>query len=104
MITKKLLQRYFVPPRTEKSGLPDFSFFHFARFVLLQHTNAGKNILPNTTKYTKGHTVYQMAIQYTKWPYSIPNGRKIFQMAINYANFWFANIPSGNPGQKCFFL
>jgi hypothetical protein len=43
-----------------------------------------------------------MATKYTKWPQRIPNGR---QMAIKYNNiiypnwdFWFENMPSGNPG------
>jgi hypothetical protein len=51
----------------------------------------------------------------TQWAEYIPNGRKIFQMVINYVpiqtffiprpskmhpnlEFWFANIPSGSPG------
>jgi hypothetical protein len=53
-----------------------------------------------------------MAAKYTKWPQNIPNGRKIYQMAIKYApysiiarpskiypnwEFWFETIPPGNP-------
>jgi hypothetical protein len=37
-----------------------------ARFFLVQH--AGK--------------IYQMSTKYTKWPYNIPNGHIIYQMAI----------------------
>jgi hypothetical protein len=31
-----------------------------------------------------GHKVYQMATKYTKWPQSIPNGHKVYQMPRKY--------------------
>jgi hypothetical protein len=69
-----------------------------ARFFLVQHT--------------KTENIYQMTTKYTKRPKSTPNGCKIDQMSIKYTNifhcktlknypnldFWFENIPSGNPG------
>jgi hypothetical protein len=68
-----------------------------ARLFLLQHTKMGKNI-PNNQE------IYQMSIK-------LANGRKIYRMDIKYINiffarhsriypnldFWFENIPSGNP-------
>jgi hypothetical protein len=51
------------------------------------------------TKYIKwpqsisnGHKVYQMATKYIKWPQSISNGHKVYQMAVKYIN-WSYNIP-----------
>jgi hypothetical protein len=41
----------------------------------------GHNTLPN------GYKIYQMAIKYTKWLYNIPNGYKIYQMAIKYTKW-----------------
>jgi hypothetical protein len=49
----------------------------------------------------------------TKWPIHVPNGSKIFQIAIKYSNiflrgppkythFLYENVPSGKPGlQVC---
>jgi hypothetical protein len=62
--------------------------------------------------------IYQVTIKYPQWQQNIPNGRKIDQMAIKYTNifhcktlqnlktwdFWFENMPSGNPGPKVIFL
>jgi hypothetical protein len=49
---------------------------------------------------TNSHKIYQMAVQYTKWPWNI--GTNIFHCKTLkiYPNwhFWFENIPSGNPG------
>jgi hypothetical protein len=42
-----------------------------ARFFLIQTYQIGKNI-------TNDHKLYQMALNYTKWPYNIPNGHKIY--------------------------
>jgi hypothetical protein len=62
-----------------------------ARFFLGQHTQTGKIYLPNNHKYTK-------------WPYNIPNGHKIYQhlplQDPQKWDFWFENIPSGNPDLK----
>jgi hypothetical protein len=69
-----------------KSGLPDFSW-------------------DNIPKRGK---IYQITIKCTKLPQDIPKCCQIFQMDINYTNsfhskalqnldFWFENIPSGNP-------
>jgi hypothetical protein len=71
-----------------------------ARFFFGAAYQNMKNI-PNNCK------LYQMANIY------IPNGRKIHQMALKYTtfsiarpskiypnwDFWFENMPSGNPGQ-----
>jgi hypothetical protein len=56
----------------------------------------------------KREKIHHITIKYTKWPLNIPNGRKIDQMTIKssiaryskiYSNwdFWFGNMPSGNP-------
>jgi hypothetical protein len=39
-----------------------------ARFFLIQHTKTGKT--------------YQMTIKYTEWPKIIPNGQKLYQIAV----------------------
>jgi hypothetical protein len=36
----------------------------------------------------KNGKIYQMAIEYIKMPYNIPNSHKIDQMAIKYANIF----------------
>jgi hypothetical protein len=57
------------------SGLPDFSW----------------------SESTKTGKVYQMTTNYTKRPYIIPNGNKLYQMAVKYANIFhpkaLQNIP-----------
>jgi hypothetical protein len=63
------------------AGLPDFSWS--------KHTKAGKmttNFTNRPQPLPNGQKLYQMAVKYSKWPQNIPNGRKIFQMAIKYAN------------------
>jgi hypothetical protein len=64
---------------------------------LVQHTKAGKT--------------YQITIKYTKWPENIPNGRKIYPMAVkivqylpvqvppNFTQIRIFGLPSGNLGQ-----
>jgi hypothetical protein len=62
--------------------------------------------------------IYQITINtYTQWPQTIPNSLKIDQMDVKYTNisiakpskispnrdFWFENIPSGNPDPGSFF-
>jgi hypothetical protein len=37
-------------------------------------------------KIPNGRKIYQMAVKYTKWQLNKPNGRKIFQMTIKYTN------------------
>jgi hypothetical protein len=58
-----------------ESGLPDFSW--------PQHTKMGK--------------IYQMTINYTKWPLILLTGCKLFQMDIKYNNIFHSkalqNIP-----------
>jgi hypothetical protein len=45
-------------------------------------------------QYTKLPLNYQIAINNSKWPYCIPNGRYEFQMAIKYFNiFLFQGHP-----------
>jgi hypothetical protein len=74
--------------------------------------------LPDFSWYNKPkrEKIYQITM---KWPQNIPNSRKIDQMAICiihittssiarpskiYPNrdFWFENVPSGNPGGEDF--
>jgi hypothetical protein len=61
-----------------------------------------------TTNYTKCtliipnvYTLHQMYINYTKWLWNSPNAHKlsIVRLFKNYPkmDFWFENIPSGNP-------
>jgi hypothetical protein len=49
-----------------------------ARFFLTQYTKTREN----RCTCTKLPQHYQMAINYTKWQYNIPNGSIIFQMAV----------------------
>jgi hypothetical protein len=58
--TSKKLKELFVLSRVD-------------RFFLVQHTKTGK--------------IYQITTKYTERPYNVPNGRQIFQMAINYPTF-----------------
>jgi hypothetical protein len=37
-----------------------------------------------------GNKIYQMAIKYTKWPQNIPNGNKIDEMSINFTKSFTA--------------
>jgi hypothetical protein len=67
-----------------------------ARFILAQYTKTGENIqkLPND------HNIYEIAIKYSMESdanlqrFSILSPSKIFPKS----DFWFENIPSGNPG------
>jgi hypothetical protein len=54
------------------------------------------------------HTIYQIAITYSKWPYKfVPNCHNRYQIAKNMPTlsvlrlpkmaFWYENIPSGKP-------
>jgi hypothetical protein len=57
------------------------------------------------TKLPHGHKMYQAAVIYSKWPknkpnFSIPRPSKIYP---NW-DFWFENIPSGNPVLHKYFL
>jgi hypothetical protein len=57
-------------------------------------------------KYTKLPLNYPVAIKYIKWAKYIPNGHNTYQTSFTARdskiypnlNFWFENIPSGNPG------
>jgi hypothetical protein len=72
--------------------LPDFSWS--------KKTKTGKfTKWPQTI--TNGHKLYQMATKYTKWPYNVPTPSMARPSKI-YPNsdFWFENIPSGNPAFK----
>jgi hypothetical protein len=61
-----------------------------ARFFLTQYTKAVENV-PDC------HKIYQMAIEYTKWPnFSVSKPSKIYP---NW-DFWFENIASGNPASR----
>jgi hypothetical protein len=59
-----------------------------ARFFLVQTYQNEKNI-PN------GHELYQTAIYYTKWLYTIPNGFILYQTAIYYTKQPYT-IPNGH--------
>jgi hypothetical protein len=50
------------------------------------------------TKLPKHHKMYQMGIIYSKWPKSKPKvfHSKALKISPNW-DFWFENIPSGNP-------
>jgi hypothetical protein len=50
--------------------------------------------IPNGQKYTKWTQNNQMAIKYTKWPQNIPNGNKINQMVVK--------LISGCPALQCY--
>jgi hypothetical protein len=72
-------------PKNQSSaeqGLPDF---------FVQHSKTGKR-LPNN------HKIYQMVTQYAIWPENIPTS-SIASPSKIYPNldFWFENVPSGNP-------
>jgi hypothetical protein len=60
----------------------------------------------NTTKYSSIGDLNQMAITYTKLPYvqmpkfSIASRSEIYE----YWDFWYENIPSGNPGYETRYL
>jgi hypothetical protein len=58
------------PPFREQllhwSGLPDSSWYNIPKWV----------------------KIYQMTIEYTDWPYNIPNCREIDQMGIKYFNIF----------------
>jgi hypothetical protein len=58
--------RHFSPllARESETGLPDFS----------------------RSKHTKKGTIYQRTTNYTKRPYIVPNGHKIYLMGIKYTN------------------
>jgi hypothetical protein len=69
-----------------------------ARFSLVQYTNTWKNI-PNY------HKIYQMAVNYVKWPENGPKVHKIYYFSterllniFRNCDFWSENKPSGNPG------
>jgi hypothetical protein len=36
------------------------------------YQNRGKYLYQKTTKLPKGHTIHQLAVTYSKWPYNIP--------------------------------
>jgi hypothetical protein len=60
-------------------------------FIYLIYQNGGK-IYQTATKLPNGRKIYQMAIEYTN--FFIPRPFKIYPNL----NFRFENIPSGNPG------
>jgi hypothetical protein len=64
-----------------------------ARFFLVQTYQIGENI-PNDHKLhiPNGHKLYQMALKYSKWSYNIPKFPRPFKI---YPNFRFEK-PSGN--------
>jgi hypothetical protein len=50
--------------------------FHFTTYQNGQNIPKDHQI---TIKIPNGHKIYKMAIQYTKWPYNKQNGHKIYQ-------------------------
>jgi hypothetical protein len=68
-----------------------------AGFFLVQHTKRGK-IHQMTTYNTKWPKIYLMVGKLTKLPQNIPTSSIVRPSKIypNW-NFWFENIPSGNP-------
>jgi hypothetical protein len=62
--------------------------------------------IPKQRKYMPNdHKIYQIYIKYTKLQLNASNGHKIYQHLPSkiYPNwdFWFENIPSGNPATTC---
>jgi hypothetical protein len=70
-------------------GLPDFSRCN----------------IPKCEKIPNDHKIYQMAIKYTKW---LSNTKNVLKFTHNFIlqglkinqnwDFWYENMPSGNPG------
>jgi hypothetical protein len=61
----------------------------------------------NRKNVPNNHKIYQMVTKYTEWLYNRPKCRKISSLARPskiYPNmdFWFENMPSGNPGLRNF--
>jgi hypothetical protein len=70
--------------------LPNFSWHNIPKLGEIHQIS---------TKYPKGKTMYEMAEIYSKWSknapaFSVPRPSKIYP---NW-DFWFEDIPSGNPG------
>jgi hypothetical protein len=74
-----------------------------ARFCLTQYTKT-REIYQITTTLSYGLKVFQMAVQYYKWPWKITTFSILspFKMYPNW-DFWFANKPSGRPVQNSLF-
>jgi hypothetical protein len=75
-----------------QAGLPDFSWHNIPK--------QGK-IYQVTTTLQNGQRIFQMAVKYSKWPYNIPTFPILRPSKIcPNLDFWFENIPFGNPGLK----
>jgi hypothetical protein len=75
------------------TALPEFSWYNIPKRWNIDQIPA-KCIYQMAMKY-----MYQMVMKYSEWPQniptlSVPKPSKIFQ---NW-DFWFENVPSGNPG------
>jgi hypothetical protein len=102
----------------KRSSKPDLQHLRHLRLP-----DFAKYNIPKQGKYTKrpqnipnDHKKYQTTTKYTKRPQNIPNDHKIDQKDIKYSKWplnltkilgsnafpnsyaWYANIPSGNPG------
>jgi hypothetical protein len=68
------------------------------RFLFLQHTKTGKNILSHEENIPKGNKIFRTAVKYTKWTLNIPTSSLARPSKIYPTlDFWFENAPSGNP-------
>jgi hypothetical protein len=68
-----------------------------ARFFLVQTYQNGKNISNDHKLHIpNGHKLYQMAIKYSKWSLPFKGSPKFTQIC----HFWCENKPSGNLGRR----
>jgi hypothetical protein len=69
-----------------------------ARFFVVQTYQNGKDVPNDHTLIPNGHKLYQMAVKYSKWSKNIPRLSipRPFKIYPNW-NFGFENKPSGKP-------
>jgi hypothetical protein len=69
-------------------GLPNFSWHNIPK---LEMQTKWPRHIPNSRK------IYQMVLQYSKWPYIIPI---FFIPRLSNSDFWYVTILSGNPDRS----
>jgi hypothetical protein len=75
---------------------------HFCRILVKITENSDRSIKPRVarfllTKYTKTGENIPYYQNITKWAWHIPNGRKIFEMAIKYSNNFQSKVHQNLP-------